>query len=192
MTCSPPPPPHSAGCARRRVVDRYQRAREAHAAKPTDNHSVWNAIMTDSMFRIPAVRTAEAQGRHTPEGVWSYRFDYPSPAHEGRLGSCHSLDIPFIWGTYEAENMKRFCGEASPELAALSETMMQTYLRVRENRQSQQRTSPRLADVQPQLIRAVMTLNHDCEIVNAPGDEERDFLGLASAKGVVQSRRLGS
>ncbi len=79
-------------------IDRYQRAREARGER-TDNLA-----------------------------VWSYRFDYPSPAHDGRLCSCHSLDIPFIWSTYEAVSMKRFCGEATPQLASLSETMMQTWL----------------------------------------------------------------
>ena len=153
-------------------VDRYQRARDARG-EATDNHSVWNAIMTDSMFRIPAVRTAEAQGRHTA-GVWSYRFDYRSPAHGGKLGSCHSLDIPFIWGTYEAENMKRFCGEASPELAALSETMMQTYLAFAKTGNPNNEHLPDWPTYKPD-DRSVMTFNHSCEVVNAPADEERDF-----------------
>ena len=153
-------------------VDRYQRARDARG-EPTDNTAVWNAIMTDSMFRIPAVKTAEAQRRHT-EGVWSYRFDYPSPAYDGRLGSCHSLDIPFIWGTYEAENMKRFCGDASPELAALSETMMQTYLAFAKTGNPNNEHLPEWPTYDA-TDRAVMTLNHDCEVVNAPGEEERNF-----------------
>ena len=153
-------------------VDRYQRARDARG-EPTDNLAVWNAIMTDSMFRIPAVRTAEAQGRHT-ESVWSYRFDYPSPAHDGRLGSCHSLDIPFVWGTYDAENMKRFCGESSREIAALSETMMQTYLAFAKTGDPNGDHIPEWPTYNAES-RAVMTLNHNCEVVNAPGDEERDF-----------------
>ena len=153
-------------------VDRYQRARDARG-EPTDNLAVWNAIMTDSMFRIPAVRTAEAQGRHT-DSVWSYRFDYPSPAHDGRLGSCHSLDIPFVWGTYDAENMKRFCGESSPEIAALSETMMQTYLAFAKTGDPNGDHIPEWPTYNAES-RAVMTLNHNCEVVNAPGDEERDF-----------------
>ncbi len=153
-------------------VDRYQRAREVRG-EATDNTAVWNAIMTDSMFRIPAVKTAEAQRRHT-EGVWSYRFDYPSPAYEGRLGSCHSLDIPFIWGTYEAENMKRFCGDASPELVSLSETMMQTYLAFAKTGNPNHERLPEWPTYDAGE-RAVMTLNHNCEVVNAPGEEERNF-----------------
>ena len=153
-------------------VDRYQRSRDARG-EPTDNTSVWNAIMTDSMFRIPAVKTAEAHGRHT-ESVWSYRFDYPSPAYEGKLGSCHSLDIPFIWGTYEADNMKQFCGDASPELESLSQTMMQTYLAFAKTGNPGNEHLPAWPTYNTE-DRPVMTLNHDCEIVNAPGDQERDF-----------------
>ncbi len=153
-------------------VDCYQRARESRG-EPTDNLAVWNAIMTDSMFRIPAVKTAEAQARHTRE-VWSYRFDYPSPAYDGRLGSCHSLDIPFIWGTYEAENMQRFCGDASPELESLSETMMQTYLAFARTGNPNNARLPEWP-VYEAADRAVMTLNQDCEVVRAPADEERAF-----------------
>ena len=102
--------------------------------------------MTDSMFRIPAIKTAEAQGRHTPE-VWSYRFDYPSPAYDGKLGACHSLDIPFIWGTYEAGNMRRFCGEG-PHVAELSETMMNTWLAFAKTGNPNWDGPARLADVQ--------------------------------------------
>ena len=154
------------------AVDCYQRVRDARG-EATDSTSVWNAIMTDAMFRIPAIRTAEAQGRHTA-AVWSYRFDYPSPAYEGKLGSCHSLDIPFIWGTYEAENMKRFCGDASPELEALSQTMMQTYLAFAKTGNPNNEHLPDWPTYDAES-RAVMTLNHDCAVVNAPGDEERAF-----------------
>ena len=153
-------------------VDCYRRARAARG-ESTRNEDIWNAVMTDSMFRYPSVKTAEAQGRHTPE-VWSYRFDYPSPAYDGKLGSCHSLDIPFIWGTYEADNMKRFCGDASPALAALSETMMQTWLAFAKTGNP---NNDRLPDwpVYDTDSRAVMTLNHNSEVVNAPADEERAF-----------------
>ena len=153
-------------------IDRYRRAREARG-EPADNLSLWNAIMTDSMFRIPAVRAAEAQRRHT-ESVWSYRFDYPSPAYDGRLGSCHSLDIPFIWGTYEAENMRRFCGAATPQLESLSETMMQTWLAFANTGDPNNEHLPAWPAYDT-ADRAVMTLNHQCEVINAPGDEERDF-----------------
>ncbi len=82
----------------------------------TEPIDIWAAIVTDRTFRIPAIRTAECRLRaHAAEGgrsveatdsgastakapVWMYRFDHESPAREGRLQACHSLDIPFVWG----------------------------------------------------------------------------------------------
>ena len=99
------------------------RSAEGLSNEPVD---IWSAVSTDRMFRMPAIRTADAHRTHTDQ-VWFYRFDYDSPAHEGMLHSCHSLDIPFVWGTFLLERMKVFCG-TSPAVAALSDRLMGTYL----------------------------------------------------------------
>ena len=93
---------------------------------PATPFDVWAAMSTDRMFRLPAIRTAECHLAHTPK-VWMYRFDYPSPAHDGRLGACHSLDIPFVWGTYALPAMRRFCG-GEDAVARLSARVMARYL----------------------------------------------------------------
>ena len=162
----------------------YQEARAARG-ESTANEDVFSAMMTDSMFRIPAVRTAEAQARHTP-AVWSYRFDYPSPAEEGRLGACHSLDIPFVWGTYDAANMRRFCGEASPQLEALSETMMQTWLAFARTGDPNNERLPAWPTYSPQE-RAVMTFHNDRKVVLSPDEEERAFWAALPPREVSRS-----
>jgi len=86
---------------------------------------IWAAILTDQMFRIPAVRTAECHLKHT-SSVWMYRFDYETPADD-RLQSCHSLDIPFVWGTYGIPEMQRFCG-TGPGIERLSDCGMASCL----------------------------------------------------------------
>ena len=86
----------------------------------------WTAIMTDSTFRMPAIQTADLHRQHTPD-TWVYLFDHQSPAMEGRLGSVHSLDIPFVFGTLTAEGMDEFCGQGSA-VTLLSDTIMDTYL----------------------------------------------------------------
>ena len=83
------------------------------------------AISTDRMFRIPATRTAECHLEHS-SNVWMYRFDHESPA-DPALQSCHSLDIPFVWGTYGIEAMQRFCGKGET-IANLSRSVMSRYL----------------------------------------------------------------
>jgi para-nitrobenzyl esterase len=50
------------------------------------------AVGTDWMFRVPAIRLAEAHGRgHV------YEFDWPSPRFGGRLGACHYLEVGFVF-----------------------------------------------------------------------------------------------
>ena len=106
---------------------------------------IWAAIATDRMFRIPAIRTAECRLRACDEErrqsgdaegagastvrapVWMYRFDHESPAREGRLQACHSLDIPFVWGTYALPRMQRFCGTGEA-VERLSRRVMASYL----------------------------------------------------------------
>lgn len=54
-----------------------------------------SALLTDRMFRIPAIRLAEAQlanGR----APWSYRFSWESPAFGG-IGAGHALELPFTF-----------------------------------------------------------------------------------------------
>lgn len=87
-------------------VDGVLAAYTKEGREPVD---VLTAVMTDRTFRLPAIRTAELHGQHTPN-VWAYLFDYRSPAMDGRLGSVHSLDIPFAFGTLTAEGMDEFCG----------------------------------------------------------------------------------
>jgi len=88
--------------------------------------ALWRAIMTDSMFRIPAIRTAELHSHHTRE-TWMYVFDYESPALEGRLGACHSLDVPFVFGTTGVGELARFCGDTHL-VRCLSEIIHDTYV----------------------------------------------------------------
>lgn len=151
------------------AVDVYRKSRESRnlGAAPVE---IWAGMMTDQMFRMPAIRTASLHSAHTPQ-TWMYLFDYPSPALEGNLGSCHSLDIPFIWGTYGVENMKGFCGEG-PAVETLSAKMMALYLAFAKNGDP---STPLLPDwpTYNTDTRATMRLGPDCRIEEAPMEEER-------------------
>ena len=107
------------------ALERYSddRTGENLSMAPID---IWASVSTDRMFRIPAIRAADAHQQHTAN-VWMYRFDWESPAEEGRLHACHSLDIPFVWGTCELDSMRRFCG-TSAAVGQLSERLMNAYI----------------------------------------------------------------
>jgi para-nitrobenzyl esterase len=133
---------------------------------------VWTQMMTDVMFRIPAIRMAELHSEHTPQ-TWMYRFDHPSPALEGRLGACHSIDIPFVWGTCDTENMPRFCG-AGDAADALSNVMMDTYLAFARHHDPNNAHLPAWPGY-TSAERQTMRLESEPGVVSDPGAAVREF-----------------
>ena len=74
------------------------------------------AVITDWFFRVPAIRVAEARSGSGPRRTWMYRFDYPSPAANNGLGSCHGAEIPFVFDTLGLPSVRPRLG-ASPSQA---------------------------------------------------------------------------
>ncbi len=109
----------------REGIEVYRNARLRRVDEVTPV-ALWRAIMTDSMFRIPAIRLAELHSHHTRE-TWMYVFDYESPALDGRLGACHSIDVPFVFGTTGVGELARFCGDTHL-VRCLSEIIHDTYV----------------------------------------------------------------
>jgi para-nitrobenzyl esterase len=50
-------------------------------------------IITDAGFRRYALAQAEAKAALGGAGVWMYRWDWPSPAWDGRFGAAHAIDV---------------------------------------------------------------------------------------------------
>ena len=76
-----------------------------------------SAMTTDSVFRVPAIRLAEAQQK-AGGSVWMYLFEWATPAMGGRFGSCHALEIPFVFDNLQQPGASLFVGETPPvELA---------------------------------------------------------------------------
>ena len=84
-------------------------------ASPLD---VYVAMATDQTFRIPAIRLLEAQASHGP--THSYLFSFASTAFGGRLGSCHALEIPFVFNTLDAPGAPMLTGEATDAMRELA------------------------------------------------------------------------
>jgi para-nitrobenzyl esterase len=88
---------------------------------------LFDAIESDRHFRIPAIRLAEWQCAHQPH-TYMYLFTWPSPAMGGMLGSCHALELPFVFGTLDTPHMARFSGSGAAA-EQLSRVVMDTWLR---------------------------------------------------------------
>jgi carboxylesterase type B len=78
------------------------------------------AIQTDWWCRIPAIRLADAHARGA-RGTWMYEFGWPSPAGGGLFGSCHALEIPFVFDTLDQgpeQMLGDLLGDAPPQSLA--------------------------------------------------------------------------
>jgi para-nitrobenzyl esterase len=103
------------------AVAEYRRARPG--ASPG---RILSAITTDSTFRIPAIRLAEAQAAAGGR-AWMYLFTWPTPVFDGRLGSCHALEIPFVFDNLDKPGADVFVGADAP--APLAGAMSATWCR---------------------------------------------------------------
>jgi carboxylesterase type B len=66
-------------------------------------------LTTDHMFRIPAIRLAEAREPHGGQ-TWMYWFCWQSRAFEGRLKATHALEIPFAFNNLKQPGVDVFLG----------------------------------------------------------------------------------
>ena len=127
------------------------------------NFERWNAIMTDRSFAVPSSRLLEAQAAHAP--VFSYRFDWRSPLLGGVLGSCHALEIGFVFGTYNEKRAGLFFGSGT-RADALSQAMMQSWIAFAHGKEPWPRYDA--------AKRATMIFGDgDPHVTNAPDDTRR-------------------
>ena len=151
------------------LIDAYEKAR-ATRGEPVTPAELFTAIETDRVFRIPAVRLAQVQGRHDPR-VFSYLFTWPSPAMQGALGSCHALELGFVFGTNHLPGMTAFAG-TGPAVEKLAVQMQDAWLAFARS------GDPGCASVgtwtgYTEARRSTMVFGANTKLEDAPRDQER-------------------
>ncbi len=84
------------------------------------------AAMTDRVFRIPAIRLAEAQLPHAPR-VSMYRFDLASSSMVGLLRACHAIEIPFVFGNLDKGGVDALIGGIDEGARLLSDRCVRAW-----------------------------------------------------------------
>lgn len=150
------------------IVEAYRTSREERGA-PCDQFEMLSAIESDLTFRLPTLRVLEAHSSHTPQ-VFSYLFTWESSAFEGRLGSCHALEIPFVFGRLDRAEI--FTGPVEEPDFRLSQRMQDAWL-----------AFARTGDpAHPDLVewprydaarRATMIFDRECRVEEGPMEQER-------------------
>ena len=88
-----------------KVWDIYARHRKNHSAP-----EMVAAFQTDESFRAPAWKLCETRGA-TSNPTWMYWFTWASPVFDGAFGSCHGLDIPFVFHNLNAPRVEILTGD---------------------------------------------------------------------------------
>ncbi len=143
------------------LTDVYRK--DAPEAAPVDHFS---AFETDRVFRVPAVRLADAQAAHGP--VYGYEFAWPSPARRGALGACHAIDIPFVFGTLGAPDMAAFSG-SGPAAERLSEAVIDAWAAFARGGDPACAAIPRWPRHDP-ATRPTLIIDRECRVEMAPRD----------------------
>ncbi|RDI30384.1 para-nitrobenzyl esterase [Rhodococcus sp. AG1013] len=79
------------------------------------------AVGTDWFYRIPAIRLAEAHADNGRGRTYAYEFAWQPPTFDGRLGACHTAEIPFVFDNLGLEGFENVVGARPPQ--DLADTM---------------------------------------------------------------------
>ncbi len=84
------------------------------------------ALSGDVGFRMPAIRMAEAlSARGVP--VWMYLATIDSPDLDGRMGSAHAIELPFVFDNLTADRAPELVG-TDPANEALADTTQRLWV----------------------------------------------------------------
>jgi len=87
---------------------------------------LWWAMESDRRMRVPTLRTLEAASLHSSHN-YSYLFTWPSVAFGGLAGSCHTLEIPFVFGTHHQDWAPPLIGEGK-DVETLVERIQRSWI----------------------------------------------------------------
>jgi para-nitrobenzyl esterase len=107
------------------LIEAYREARALRDETVTPT-ALWVAVGTDIVFRWPSLQLAAAHGAWGGR-AFVYLFTWESPAFDGLLGSCHALDLPFVFGAVGVPAVQLFSGGGT-DAETLSRQMQGAWL----------------------------------------------------------------
>ncbi|HVB23464.1 MAG TPA: carboxylesterase/lipase family protein [Ktedonobacteraceae bacterium] len=154
-----------AGGATDRLIAAYRYVYPQYS--PAD---LFAAVMGDHMMRMNSITLAERKYAQRAAPVYMYLFTYETPALDGRLKSCHALEIPFVFGNVERTD--RFTG-TSPERFPLAEKMSEAWMAFARDGVPAARELPRWPAYNPDQ-RSTMIFDTTCGVEDDPGGVLRE------------------
>ena len=95
------------------------------AARPTASpRDLVLAIATDQSIRLPSLTIADRKVAQHGAATFVYLFTWATPVVDGKLGSCHALEIPFVFDNLDKT---RLTGDA-PTRGVLADAMSRAWI----------------------------------------------------------------
>jgi para-nitrobenzyl esterase len=153
-----------------RTAIREFRAALAERGADTGAANVWTAFQSARMMHFPASQLAEA---HADAGgsAHAYLFSWHPPALRRALGSCHALDIPFIFGSIRHPLALPLTGFTA-SAARLSRKMQAAWIRFARGGDPSHARLPGWPSYE-RGDRATMELGRNCALGLSPLEAER-------------------
>ncbi len=114
---------------------------------------------------MPALRLLEAQQKHNTQ-VYSYLFDWHSPAAKGVMKSCHAVELAYVFGTHKKQGAAKFYGEGPAADALAKQTMDAWVAFARDGKPGW--------DAYDKDSRSTHIFGENCHSENAPFEIERE------------------
>lgn len=153
----------------KKMIEIYQKARN-EANVSIEPSEILEAFLTDFAFRIPAIQFAEAQYQNQPN-TYMYLFTWKSPALGGRLGSCHALELPFVYGLLSDKKVGIF-PRKTEETEIISKAMMDSWSAFAKTGNPNHGGIPEWLKYNIEK-RSTILFGNDIKIVDSPFDKER-------------------
>ena len=131
-------------------------------------------LLSDAMFRIHSCNNLEAQSKHQPN-TYNYLFNMKSPLMGGKLGACHALELPFVFGTINLPRMDEFSGKG-PDVERVSEEMMDAWISFARNGNPNAESIPDWPAYETEK-RSTMVFGVETKVVEKFLDKQRETWG---------------
>jgi para-nitrobenzyl esterase len=174
---------------RKRLEGREDLAREVVAfyrdflpsqGKPNSHGDCWFAIETGRQLFHPAAQLAELHSKHSAS-TYSYVYTRPSPYADGALGACHTVELPFIFGSYTDPAVSPYSG-TGPGADRVAAMMQDTWSAFARSGNPNNASIPHWPRYEPGA-RATMLLGDAPAVALAPREAERLLWERIAAEG---------
>ncbi len=139
----------------------------------TTPFEVWTSFQSTRVFHHPA---SELANRHAAAGgsVYSYLFSWHPSGLANSVGSCHAMDLPFIFGLANHPTTRVLSGLTNAA-RRLSTRMQNAWIRFARSGNPAHERLPEW-DTYDSDTRATMVFDRECTIVDGPLDGERNLV----------------